>query len=179
MSVANVRHAITTKTLASRAIGRQPGFTLLEVLIALLVLSIGLLGLAGLQAKGLSYNQSAYLRSVATAQAYNMADRIRANPAGSSTGDYDNVSGLPSSHTDCTKNVCSPAQMAAFDLYQWNTDNKNALPSGQGRVTVQNSNPRVLTVTVMWDDQRTGATGTGCSGNPKVDLTCFSTSFRP
>lgn len=178
MRVVVVREGLMIRTVAPPFFGGQSGFTLLEVLIALLVLSIGLLGLAGLQAKGLRYNQSAYLRSVATAQAYNMADRIRANRAGASAGDYDNVSGLPS-YTNCDTNACTPAQMAAFDVYQWNTDNKNALPSGQGRVTVQNANPRVLTVTVMWDDQRTGVTGTNCSGNPKVDLTCFSTSFRP
>ncbi len=55
------------------------GFTLIEVLIAMLVLAVGLLGLAGLQATSLRNNQSAYNRSQATQLAYDLADRMRAN----------------------------------------------------------------------------------------------------
>ena len=55
------------------------GFTLIEVLVALIIVSIGLLGLAGLQATSVRFNQQAYLRSQAVQQAYDMADRIRAN----------------------------------------------------------------------------------------------------
>ncbi len=80
------------------------GFSLLEVLIALLVLSIGLLGLAGLQGTGLRYNHSAYLRSQATFQTYDMADRMRANLRGVQQGDYNNVSGIPTD-PGCTTNM--------------------------------------------------------------------------
>ena len=58
---------------------RISGFTLLEVLVALVILSIGLLGLAGLQAASLRYNHSSYLRSQATLIAYDIVDRMRAN----------------------------------------------------------------------------------------------------
>ncbi|MCX7101946.1 MAG: type IV pilus modification protein PilV, partial [Methylobacter sp.] len=61
------------------------GFTLIEVLIAMLVLAVGLLGLAGLQATSLKSNQSAYNRSQATQLAYDLADRMRANVAGAAT----------------------------------------------------------------------------------------------
>ena len=60
----------------------QSGFTLLEVMVAIVVLSLGLLGLAGLQAASLRNNQAAYYRGIATQQTYDMADRIRANLAG-------------------------------------------------------------------------------------------------
>ena len=66
---------------------KQRGFTLLEVMIALLIFSIGLLGLAGLQAGGLRSNNQAQLRTIAVIQAYDMADRIRANPRGVADGD--------------------------------------------------------------------------------------------
>ncbi len=55
------------------------GFTLLEILVAVLVLSIGLLGIAGLQVTGLRFNHSAYARTQATLLAYELADRMRAN----------------------------------------------------------------------------------------------------
>jgi type IV pilus assembly protein PilV len=59
----------------------QRGFTLTEVLIAVLVLAVGLLGLAGLQLAGMKSNHSAYLRSQATIVAYDLLDRMRADPA--------------------------------------------------------------------------------------------------
>ena len=58
---------------------KNTGFTLIEVLIAMIILAVGLLGLAGLQATSLRNNQSAYNRSVATQLAYDIADRMRAN----------------------------------------------------------------------------------------------------
>ena len=66
---------------------KSRGFTLLEILIAVGVLSIGLLGIAGLQALGQRSNHSAYLRSQATALAYDMIDRMRANKAGVQASD--------------------------------------------------------------------------------------------
>jgi type IV pilus assembly protein PilV len=65
--------------------------------------------------------------------------------------------------------------MAQHDGYEWSQNLANELPEGQGRVT-GNGIGSVFTITVMWDDMRTGATGTGCSGDPQVDLTCFTLS---
>ncbi len=148
---------------------------MMEILVTIVVLSIGLLGLAGLQVSGLQNNQSSYYRTVAMQQAYNIADRIRANPAGKDAGAYDSLSGT-ASDPGCISSGCTPAQMAQYDQYQWNTDNANLLPSGAGKVAL---NGKIFTVTVMWDDERTGATGTNCSGNTQVDLTCFTMSFEP
>ena len=61
---------------------KNTGFTLIEVLIAMLVLAVGLLGLAALQASSLRNAQSAYNRSLATELAYDLADRMRANIPG-------------------------------------------------------------------------------------------------
>lgn len=155
--------------------GAQRGFSMMEILITMVVLSIGLLGLAGLQVSGLQNNQSSYYRTVAMQQAYNISDRIRANPAGESAGDYDSISGV-GTNPGCISTGCTPAQMSQYDQYEWNTDNANLLPTGKGTVTRSGN---LFTVTVMWDDQRTGATGTNCSGNPQVDLTCFKMSFEP
>lgn len=151
----------------------QQGFTLIEVLISVLVLSVGLLGLAALQATAIRFNDSAQLRSMAVFQASNMIDRMRVNLTGVKAGNYNNLSGTPSNAPSCT--VCSTADTATRDLYLWNTANAQLLPAGQGVVT---GNGSVFTVTVRWDNGRSGVTGTNCSGNVTVDLSCVVMSVE-
>lgn len=145
----------------------QAGFSLLEVLISVVVLAIGLLGIAGMQLSLIRYNQSAHMRSIAVAQVNNMLDRMRANYEGVKANHYNNISGIPDD-PNCTS--CTPSQIAQRDAHIWNTFNAKLLPSGQGTVS---SNGNRYTVTLRWDNNRTGATGLGCSGNEKVDLTCL------
>ncbi|MCK9636039.1 type IV pilus modification protein PilV [Methylobacter sp. Wu8] len=129
------------------------GFTLIEVLIAMLVLAVGLLGLAGLQATSLKNSQSAYNRSQATQLAYDLSDRMRANIIGKAN--YTTV--LPSSATakpNClTTTGCSPADMAENDLFEWNSAVRNSLPSGIGTIAVTSN---TFTITITWDEDRDG-----------------------
>ena len=150
---------------------------MLEVLVAIVVLAFGLLGLAGLQADGLRNNTSAYLRSQATLMAYDMMDRMRANMQGVESGDYDNLLDTTPTNPGCisTEAGCSVAQMAQHDAYEWSQNLSTLLPSGQGRI-IGNGSGSIFSITVMWDDRRTGVTGTDCSGDPSVDLTCFTLS---
>lgn len=150
---------------------------MLEVLVAIVVLAFGLLGLAGLQADGLRNNTSAYLRSQAALMAYDMLDRMRANIQGVESGDYDNLMDSTPINPECisTGTGCSVAQLAQNDAYEWSDQLAKLLPSGQGRV-IGNGSGSIFSITVMWDDRRTGATGTDCSGDPAVDLTCFTLS---
>lgn len=127
---------------------------MIDVLVAMVVLSIGLLGLAGLQATGLRYNHGAYLSTQATLQAYDMADRMRANMSGVDNGDYNNISGIGTLSVNCALANCSlSADMAKYDAYQWNLDNQNLLPSGKGTVA---KNGNLYTITVTWDDSGQG-----------------------
>lgn len=130
----------------------QQGFTLLEILVAIVVLSIGLLGLAGLQALSLNNNQIAYFRSVASQQAYDIADRIRSNRAGVDSGAYNNLAAtLPDPlPPNCVANVCDQNGMAAADQAQWNTNNQRLLPAGAGTV---NRAGGVFTITVSWTEK--------------------------
>jgi len=96
------------------------GFTLIEVLIALVVLSLGILGVAGLQVKAQQFNRSAYLNTQATIIAHDMMERMRANPAAltASTPSYH----LPNAdkHDTCyTLAGCSAQEMAENDMYEW------------------------------------------------------------
>ena len=119
----------------------QSGLTLIEILVALLVLSIGLLGMARLQAASLRANHNAYLRSQAVVLAYDMADRMRANRPPALAGAYDiALAGSASGST-----------VAADDLAEWKNLLQSVLPSGDGAVDVDGT---AATITVQWDDTR-------------------------
>lgn len=162
-----------------RTANQQTGFTMLEILVAIVILSFGLLGLAGLQATGLKNNYSAYMRSQANLLAYDIIDRMRANKQGVINGNYNAL--LVNAPTDpkCidTTDGCTVAQMAQHDAFEWSIILNELLPKGQGKV-IGNGQGSIFTITIMWDEHRTGATGTDCSGNPKVDLTCFELSTK-
>jgi len=125
---------------------RQSGFTLLEVLIAILVLSIGLLGLAGLMASSMRNSHSAYQRTQATWLAYDMIDRMRVNRdvAIASTNNYNITLATATS---------SSTGLAGIDVTGWKTTLANALPAGNGSVAVV-SGTRAVTVIVQWNDSR-------------------------
>lgn len=96
------------------------GFTLIEVLIAVLALSIGLLGLADLLIFGTVKANSVYLRTQANFLIYDMLDRIRANEATALTGGYTtSFDTAPSGTTNCETATCDAANRAVFDLNQW------------------------------------------------------------
>ncbi len=146
----------------------QRGVTLVEAMIALLVVSIGLLGIASLQLTAMSQNTSALNHSQAVWIAYNMSDRIRAN-----ISEFQNYHGIDTDtgySQDCVNSACSTDQMVTADAADWTTM-VQTLPSGRG--TVVDNNNGTLTVTVMWDDEGSGATGTGCNPTNANDLTCY------
>ena len=159
---------------------RQRGFTLLEVLIALLVLSIGLLGLAALQTTGLRSNQMASMRTTSTHLAYDISDRMRANPAGVEADKYVLVGGADPSGITVGPN--SGEAVAKLDLVAWNNE-VIALPGGRSSITQcdGSSTPAcdgvTHIITVQWDEMRTGATGTTCPPVAKTDLRCYQLIF--
>lgn len=115
------------------------GFSLLENMIALIILSVGLLGIAGLQAFTLKSGTISAGRLVAIQQANQMADRIKANIAAiynPADGDpkYDDISpsALAGFTIDCNSMSCSPQQMAVFDEETWINENNLLLPGTPG-----------------------------------------------
>ncbi|MGA9851440.1 MAG: type IV pilus modification protein PilV [Gammaproteobacteria bacterium] len=141
------------------------GFSLLEVLISLVILSVGLLGIAGLMGTTVKSNDSAYMRTQATTLAYNIIDRMRANLPAVTSGDYDVTmpasAATGSNPTTCTGTVCSSVDLATYDQGQWEHDLATVLPQGRGSITTASSatsaNPAAVTtvtVTVLWNDSR-------------------------
>jgi type IV pilus assembly protein PilV len=104
----------------------QRGFTLLESMISLVVLSVGMLGIAALYVEGLKASRTAVFRTNAVALAGDMMDRIRANPLG--TTNY-GLSGADSSCVNGSGN-CSPAQMARDDVLVWQAEVADRMPTG-------------------------------------------------
>ncbi|HEV2110251.1 MAG TPA: type IV pilus modification protein PilV [Gammaproteobacteria bacterium] len=140
---------------------RARGFTLLEVLIALVVLSVGLLGIAAMMNFSLKANDSAYMRTQALTLAYNIIDKMRANQNGALNGSYNIAVGTQvSSPPNCvgSANTCTSAQIAQYDLNQWKlrlSSTANGLPNGDGSVNLNSNNGIYeITVTVQWDDSR-------------------------
>ncbi|MBK7729228.1 MAG: type IV pilus modification protein PilV [Gammaproteobacteria bacterium] len=104
---------------------RQRGFTMIEVMVAVLVLSIGLLGIASLLSVTKRSEHQAWQRSLALSLADGMVERIRVNPGSAAayhTGIGTNALGggtIVTLPTDCSAQSCSTAQMAAWDLWEW------------------------------------------------------------
>lgn len=118
------------------------GFTMIEAMVALLVLSIGLLGVAALQVTGLQNNLSSSWRSQATYLSYDIIDRMRANR----NNRVNYVAGLGAAPT--------PGGVEGLDLAAWKANLAATLPGGDGTVAVGGPNNTVVTVTVQWDDSR-------------------------
>lgn len=146
---------------------KQKGLTLLEILITVVVFSIGLLGLAALQIKGTQFNHSAYLRSQASFLAYDILDRMRANRnIALTSGAYSIKFGqtITASTTNCntTTASCSATQMAASDLKEWKNAVMSLLPNGDGEICfispISNqctSTPtNVYGINIRWQDSR-------------------------
>ncbi|MBI1285876.1 MAG: type IV pilus modification protein PilV [Thiobacillus sp.] len=125
----------------------QRGVTLLEVLISIIVLSVGLLGYAGLQTVSLKNNTSAFQRSQATMLTYDIVDRMRAvarDPDPAVLGGY---------------NVAMGSLSSKPDVIDWQNNVSNALPDGQASIAVPLAAPgapTVATITIQWDDNRDG-----------------------
>ncbi|MEW5892531.1 MAG: type IV pilus modification protein PilV [Pseudomonadota bacterium] len=124
---------------------RQAGFSLLEVLVALVILSLGLLGLAALQATGLKNNHSAYTRSQAALYAYDMIDRLRADRQAALAGSY-----------NLTLAASAPTGNSLADTERANWLAQLAgLPGGDGSIDVTTAG--VVTIIVQWNDSRATA----------------------
>ncbi len=130
--------------------GRQSGFSLLETLVTLVILSIGLMGLAFLQAQGMQLSSGAYSRTQASYLANEIIDRIRLNPG--------NVAGYETSES-FSPGTCTTltATNAENDLNCWFSDLRAALPGGDGNIDVDAAN-QIVSVTVRWEERPAGRT---------------------
>lgn len=157
------------------------GFSMIEVLIALIILAVGILGVASLQGNSLRFTHNAQLRTEATSIAQDMAERLRTNRdhALASDGNYRIDLRAGTSTTagvrDCSTNDCDADQLAAFDIDQW-LQAIGTLPNGMGEVKVD-ADGRAAEIWVMWDNR--SEVGLGCTGYPEVNLACMYLAVHP
>ena len=170
----------------------QRGFTLIEVMIALLIFSLGLMGMAGLMVLSVKTNQSAYLRTQASFLAQSMADRMRANMgqinAYNGTYNYSNVGSDP-----CASGAaCPPVTQVVRDRVLWSQLLVDSLPNPtaviacngvvRGTAVHAGASPYdgLCTMTVSWDEttlqrgQRSAAPAAATA-----DLQTFAWVFQP
>lgn len=125
------------------------GFTLIEVLIALIIMSVGMLGIAGLYVHSMQAGRTSMFRHNAVILAGDIADRIRANPRAAAA--YAGA-GLDNNCVDGGVN-CDPAQMAAHDIFLWDQQAVNTLPNGDVAIVFNNGVvPPTYQITVSWDE---------------------------
>lgn len=128
------------------------GFTMVEVLVALAVLAIGLLGIAALYLDSLRAGRTAIYRSQAVNLAADLADRIRAN-RGAVLGYEVALGDEPEAVPQCDAGgPCTRDEMAQNDLAVWKASLEALLPEGQGSVAVTPGNPNVYVITVQWTE---------------------------
>jgi type IV pilus assembly protein PilV len=134
-------------TLTTRAHSRQRAFSLVEVLIALVIMSVGMLGIAGLYVQSMQAGRTSLFRHNAVTLAGDVADRIRANPkAGFAYEGAGGDQGCVATGIDCDQ-----ASMAAHDIFQWDQQAVNSLPSGDVTVIFDDTvAPVSYTITISW-----------------------------
>lgn len=182
--------AASTTRLAER------GFTLLEALITIVIISIGLLGILGLQTVSIANTQISAARSQATIAADNIADRMRANSAAAADGFYEtsdpgdsNANDNPQPSDTCGDSKCTPQEMATFDLWEWkqslDRDEGTRLPNGRGFLScASGTDCRRYIVTVVWSErdreaERSGNTPDQCPDRADITDRCFETVVQP
>jgi len=125
------------------------GFTLVEVLIALVIMSVGMLGIAGLYVHSMQAARTSQFRHQAVTLAGDVADRIRANPRAGA--DY-MVAGQDNSCIDGGID-CSPAEMAQSDILDWQTQAGDTLPAGAVAILFNNAvSPSTYRIRVTWNE---------------------------
>ena len=137
---------------SSSILKKCTGFTLLEVMIAMVIFSISLLGLASLQGQSLQFSHGAYLKSQATFYAYDVLDKMRANRTVALAGNYNASIASVGTDKGCYSDTgnCSVTDMALHDIYDWK-QLLASLPDGNGFITSAVSLTKTtFEVTVSW-----------------------------
>ncbi len=160
----------------------QNGFSLIEVMVSVTLLTASMMGLAALQNVSTKFDHQAYIRSQSVIQAGDMVDRMRANTTGVNDGFY-HVDPAPESFSkNCSLvgSTCTPQELANFDIVSWNTQNADLLPNGFG--TISYVTVSTYQVNVSWNEQQDEET-VGASYSKPCDssdetLRCYKMSVR-
>jgi type IV pilus assembly protein PilV len=161
--------------------GVQSGFSMIEILVTLAIISLALLGTAGLQAYSMKLNQGGQFRTQAVFLAADLAERMEANKAAAVAGSYvlanSNVANALS--TACTDAACGAVALATYDLSQWQNAVAASLPQASWAVaqTVA-GNPTTYTITISWVDRQGDSTNAAFDAGSQVGANATGTGER-
>jgi type IV pilus assembly protein PilV len=159
---------------------RSRGFTLMEVMVALVIISIGLLGIAAMQATAITSTHTSQTESLAAIEARSLADAMQANPDYWAAGNMPatiNVTGtaaapvlsdttLNSQTTNCSTTPCvTGVAMAGYDLQQWAKQLFTQIPGSNAAITCVIGSPSICTIIVNWTQKATAAVNNGTQSN--------------
>lgn len=136
---------------------RQRGISLIESLIAMVVMALGILGIVGVQMRALTDTQAGVRRAQAIRLIEDLGERLQSNPdALNNLGAY---ASSPETAPDCAAAACTPAQIATYDAWQWRRHVAAALPAGSATVFIPEGGARQLGVMIGWNENRFNASG--------------------
>lgn len=160
----------------------QAGITMIEVLVAVLVLAVGLLGVAGLQSLSLKNTTTAHFAQEAQSYSDDLINRIMANNQAADTGAYADSIGASAPTPDCSAGTCSSAEMASWDLWQWNTALTTAVgaPPAAAAEVLWIATDEEYDIAITWNAARSGGTYTvpTCTAADNSAEGCYFTAYR-
>ncbi len=146
-----------TMTTQFNTHSRQQGFSLLEILVAMIIIAIGILGVAGIQVTALKFTKGSESRMNAVQMSYDLIDRMRANKPGARGGEYSGLSNYAATTCSPTAPTASP-RLADTDVETWRNALACNLPSGVGKAVItpgaSSADPVSIEVRVQWDESR-------------------------
>lgn len=167
----------------------QRGFSLIEVMVALVVMSIGLLGIAKMQAAALSNTAIASTRSLAAIEASSLAASMHANRgywssptvAGSISLQGATVAPNVAPLTDCAAAACTPANLAQYDLQQWTTAALQVLPPDYlATITcVPTDTPPNCTIQIQWAEKSVAVNKDGQTQSAGLNVPAYELYVEP
>lgn len=169
--------------LSGMSKGAQAGVTMIEVLVAVLVLAVGLLGVSGLQSLSLKNTTAVHFAQEAQTYSDDLINRIMANNAAADAGDYEGAN-IPASAptTDCSSTSCSPSDMASWDLWQWHvalTTSVGAPPAAAAAVS-WDATKAEYAIAITWNAARDSGSYAAptCTAADNNSEGCHYTAYR-
>jgi type IV pilus assembly protein PilV len=156
------------------------GFALMEALVALMILTIGLLGLLWMHQQALLQQRQQLMRAIATGLADDLAERMRLNTSQASR--YAKVWGTsPSTSVDCIASPCSPQDLATWDLQSLQQNLQHQLPEGDVAIFALSQVTGWWGVVVAWPDASENYRTDTVAGSPPcpAHMSCWRLFFRP
>lgn len=129
---------------------RQSGLSLIESLVALLVLALGVMGLAGVQTRILAESRTSNARAVAIGLIDDMTNRILLNRDAAIKGSYSSSWGATTTTQDCLANNCTAAQLATSDLNLWRARVSDSLPGADANIFTSPNDARQIGIAIAW-----------------------------